>query len=425
MRSEFCLTTVVGLWMIGSVAFADDAPRELSLREAIDLALETSPRLEALRAELESAEAELTRAKTYPHNPVVVVELGDRDSASGSSTDALVGASQEIEIRGQRGKRVDATELARDAARLRFERERKLLVARVSLAFVGALERRELWNVQSDDAELADDLVSLSASRLRAGKISALEASFPRVSLGRAEAEEEMTRALYGVSQAMLAEAVGMTGDGLAVPRDELALPRREENLSPDELVSAALQRREDLLAYRELILAAEARWELARAQTFSRLNVGAFYKKEERTDTIVGGTLRFDLPIFERNQGGIEAAQAELRKARAEAEGYALVVREEVLSAHARFLASVAAVGHLEESVVGNLEDNVSLLRVAYEAGKIDLGEVVVFRRELVEARRDYVQAVAEAWRAAIVLDLAAGRVPVLEGIPLGNMEN
>jgi len=420
MRVEFCLTIAVVVSMLGSVVLAADTPRELSLREAVDLALQTSPRLEALHAGLESAKAELTRAETYPYNPVVEVELGDRSSPSGSSTDVRVGASQEIELRGQRAKRIDAAGLARDAAKLRFERERELLIARVSLAFVGAVERRDLWNVRRDDSELANDLVELSASRLRAGKISALEASFPRVSLGRAEAEEEMSRALYGVAQAMLAEAVGISGDGLVVPRDQLALPRREENLSTGELVSSALERREDLLAYRQLTLAAETRWELARSQTFSRLNVGAFYKKEERTDTIVGGMLRLDLPIFERNQGGIEAAQAELRRARAEAEGHALVVREQVLSAHARFLASVAAVGHLEERVMGNLEENVGRLGVAYEAGKIGLGEVVVFRRELVEAREDYVQAVADAWRAAVVLDLAAGKVPMFEEIPV-----
>lgn len=416
MRVDFCLTTAVVVSMLGSVAFAEEAPPELSLREAVDLALETSPRLEALRAGLESAEAEPTPAETYPYNPAVEVEFGDRSSPSGASTDVRLGASQEIELRGQRAKRIDAAQLSRDAAKLRFERERKLLIARVSLAFVGAVERRELWSVRRDDMALANDLVELSASRLRAGKISALEASFPRVALGRAEAEEEMSRALYGVAQAMLAEAVGITGDGLAVPSDELALPRREENLSADELVSSALERREDLLAYRQLTLAAEARWELARSQAFSRLSVGVFYKKEERTDTIVGGMLRLELPIFERNQGGVEAAQAELRGVRAEAEGHALVVREQVLSAHARFLASVAAVGHLEERVIGNLEENAGRLRVAYEAGKIGLGEVVVFRRELVEARRDYIRAVAEAWRAAVVLDLAAGRVPILE---------
>lgn len=418
MRAEFRLTIVVGVSMLGSIALADDVRPELSLREAIDLALETSPRLEALRAELQGAEGELIRAKTYPYNPVLEVELGDRDSPSGSSTDVRLGARQAIEIRGQRAKRVDAAELARDAAELRFERERKLVIARVSLAFVGAVERRELWNVRRDDSELAHDLVELSAIRLRAGKISALEASLPRVAMGRAKAEEEISSALYGVAQAMLAEAVGISGDGLVVPRGELALPGREEELSAEELVSSALQRREDLLAYRQLTLAAQARSELARSQTLSRLNIGAFYEREERTDTIVGGALRLELPLFDRNQGGIEAARAELRKARAEAEGHALVVREEVLSAHARFLASVAAVSHLEESVIGNLEENVGLLRVAYQAGKIGLGDVVVYRREVVEARRDYVRAVAEAWRAAVVLDLAAGRVPILQAI-------
>ena len=45
----------------------------------------------------------------------------------------------------------------------------------------------------------------------------------------------------------------------------------------------------------------------------------------------------------------------------------------------------------------------------LSFESGKTGWGEVLVFRRELVEARRDYVDTLAEARLAAIELDFAA----------------
>ena len=413
MKAELCLV-FVALVSTPEKILGQSASRELTLQQAVELALETSPTLDSLHAQTDAAEAELTGARTYPWNPVVELELGDRDSPLGESTDVRAVVAQGIEIRGQRGKRIESSEAALDAAQLRFARERRLLIAGVTLAFVNALESREVLAVQDIDASLAADLLALTEHRFRAGSISALEASFPRVSLGRAEGSREVSRAVYRVAQAYLAEAVGIHGDEVVAPLGELSLPRRE---APPmvELLTAALDEREDLLAYRRLVQAAETRLELARSEAFSTLIVGGFYHKEEG-DTILGGTLLFDLPLFDRNQGEIHAAQAQLDRARADAELGTLVVRREVVSAHANFVAAVASVRHLEEAVLGNLEENFRLLRRAFEAGKIGSGEIVIFRRELVEAQRQYVEAVGEAWRASIIMDLAAGRAPTQE---------
>ncbi|MGH9464228.1 MAG: hypothetical protein ACRD0X_01195, partial [Thermoanaerobaculia bacterium] len=46
--------------------------------------------------------------------------------------------------------------------------------------------------------------------------------------------------------------------------------------------------------------------------------------------------------------------------------------------------------------------------------AGKIGLSDVLVFRRELVEGRREQLETTAQAWQARLELDLAAGMLPV-----------
>ena len=51
---------------------------------------------------------------------------------------------------------------------------------------------------------------------------------------------------------------------------------------------------------------------------------------------------------------------------------------------------------------------------RVHAKAGKLRGSEVLVFRRELIDSRRELIEAAADAWLAQIELGLATGATPV-----------
>ena len=58
-------------------------------------------------------------------------------------------------------------------------------------------------------------------------------------------------------------------------------------------------------------------------------------------------------------------------------------------------------------------MSDNLKLLERSFETGKTGWTELLLFRREFVDARREYVQTMGQAWLAAIELDLACGTEP------------
>ena len=63
---------------------------------------------------------------------------------------------------------------------------------------------------------------------------------------------------------------------------------------------------------------------------------------------------------------------------------------------------------------------ESLGLLERSFTAGKMGLSDLLVFRRELIEARREHIEATAEAWMARIALDLAVGTLPVpMPGAP------
>jgi cobalt-zinc-cadmium efflux system outer membrane protein len=243
-----------------------------------------------------------------------------------------------------------------------------------------------------------------------------LEVNLARATRGRAERRLARAEAAAVEARAALALAVGLEPGSLPEPTGELPAPREVTTPLP-ELLRRAGERRADLTAFRHRREAASARVQLARSRRLPDLELGAFYEREEGTDEIVGVGVGVAIPIFNRNQGGVAEAEATRDRLDQERSALQLAVAEEVVTAHARVRSATRAAELLRGEVLGSLEESLELLRRAFEAGKIGATEVLLFRRELVESRREHVEALAEAWLGRVALDLAAGRV---DGCPI-----
>ena len=69
-----------------------------------------------------------------------------------------------------------------------------------------------------------------------------------------------------------------------------------------------------------------------------------------------------------------------------------------------------LAALTVFRETVAGTLDENLELVQKSFASGKLRASEVLVFRREFVDSRRELIEAAADAWLAKIALDLTTG---------------
>jgi cobalt-zinc-cadmium efflux system outer membrane protein len=415
--ARFAVVLLMALSLAGSPRAQETGPLRLSLDQAIEQALARNPVLAAGRASLEAAEARQVAAETYPHDPTLRVEGADRDGEGDSSTDWAVKLTQPIEIGGQRRRRVSHASAAFDAAGAELRREERLLAARVSAVFVEGLRARELLDVERANAELVQSLADVAQRRFEAGDVPQIEVNLAQVQVGRAQRSLRLARAAYEIACAALAEVVGHDPVRAPEPAGELKLPPRTVAPALD-LVEGAVRQRADLEALRGTIEAARARIELARREVVPHLALEAFYAEEEN-DRLLGGGIGIRIPLFNRNRGAIAEARAAERRAVADRESAELRVRREVVEARARYEAALDASATLQDSVLGTLEENLSLLQRSFEAGKTGWTEVLVFRREFIDSRRAYIESLADAWLAGVELDLAAGRAPVTATVP------
>ena len=384
-------------------------PRQITLDQALEEAFALSPVLRSQRTLIDQAEGRFVTARTYPFNPQLMFRAARRRGEVESSLDRNITLSQTIELGGKRRRRVSQAGAEQDAALSLVLRAERLLAAQVRASFVVALRAREFVQVDLANADLAASLADVARKRFEAGAAPQMEVNLALVQVGRAQRDLRLSQGAYQVARTILAETVGLNSDVPPVPAGELELPSREVPAF-SQLLASALARRADVQAFQANLRAAQARREVAGRQMVPNLNAGAFYGVEEGTDRLVGGFLGVSLPIFNRNPGPKAEADALIRQAAADQDAIELQVRQEVASTLARYHAAVESTANLQSQVLGSLEGNLALLQRSFEAGKTSWTEVLVFRREFVEVRRDYVDTLTEAQLAGIEMDLAAG---------------
>ena len=399
--------------MSAQEATPDTAAPRLSFARAVTLAFEKSPRLRAQAAEQQFAEADLLGARVYPFNPVIEASQARRDDGLRETQDHEIGISQEIELVGQRGKRIAAASAALAAARARFERGSQVFAAAVGEAFVQAIRARELAALAVFEREIVSSLADFEQRRLDAGAGTLIDLNVARAAAGRAERQVELAGADEVAARAVLAGIIGLAPSDL--PRLAGELPEAwPPGASREENERRAVARRQDLAALRTEIEAASARLRLERALAAPNLVLGVARGREADAEDLNTVSAGVTIPLFQRNQGGIAAARAGAQSFAAELAIATLGVRSEVVAAASRYEATRRALAVFRETVAGTLDENLGLVQKSFASGKLRASEVLVFRREFVDSRRELIEAGADAWQASIALDLATGETQV-----------
>jgi cobalt-zinc-cadmium efflux system outer membrane protein len=172
--------------------------------------------------------------------------------------------------------------------------------------------------VASEQATLAQEalliresIADLTQKRLQDGDISELETIAAKVDRLNAKAATGVQKNAVAIAEARLASLIGLTHLEMRL----MPLPIESPNvpiLDESMLISQALACRPDY---------ASAKWAVAAASQRSRLSRWLFLRLDSVVDVRSdpgrsGGGMRFDIPIFNRNQGGIIRADWEVNAA-------------------------------------------------------------------------------------------------------------
>jgi cobalt-zinc-cadmium efflux system outer membrane protein len=144
---------------------------------SLDLAKKNNPDWKAAEQEIEIARGKLTTARRIsPFNPVLEGQGGPRRiPGEGKHADFGVGLSMELEVAGQRGKRIEEAERNLERAEASFRDFQRSFRAKLARAFYQAVFARERLVLQRRVEGLNRNLLDVTRVKFDAGDVSGLK----------------------------------------------------------------------------------------------------------------------------------------------------------------------------------------------------------------------------------------------------------
>jgi cobalt-zinc-cadmium efflux system outer membrane protein len=396
-----------------------------SPEQAVQLALARAPVLRSAEAGRRAALGDRVQAGLRP-NPEFQfsgenIGGGGKAYAGFRSFETTYNLVQRIETAGKRQARVEAAGRALALTGLDVEAVRLDLVGEVVRALAGAVAGARAVEIARERVRLADEVLRATRARVEAGRE-------PFVQQRRAEVARETAAVGFERSQREAAVSQRALSVLLAAPRVEVAADRAAwfDDLGPrpDPVRAAALPPGQlDRVRLDALVDQRRAELDLQRRNAVPDVvalgGVRRFREAGGDNAFVVG--LAVPLPVFDRNQGKILRAGAEVNRAEADAERGRLYLDAALADSQRRLDQAWRAADSLRRTVLPAAQEAAGFAREGYAAGKFSLLEVLDAQRALSDVREQLNAALLEVQQVRADIARLRGRVadPAFSGAP------
>ncbi|MBI4559587.1 MAG: TolC family protein [Candidatus Hydrogenedentes bacterium] len=410
----------------------------LTLDEALRLAEQSRPELEALRHRIKMAEGEARQAGLWP-NPTIslgmdsytphadnrppdlakvenLVALSNRVRAGANAPDSsnelwapsipepdnpdqlqqVISISQPLPLWGAQRQARAAGKLEMERWKLEYIRTRLELRLEVGKAFDEVVYRQESLHTAGELERTLTEILDVTRARFEAGDIAEVELIKGKADHERFRLEMEAARSELSQSKARLAGVLGAPDLVIGNCAGTTATPLPEP---PEESVARLKDDHPQARIWEKAEEAARARVAVVESRRWPVPTLGFGYRHYEYADQDTFDlSLEFELPLFDRKQGEVQAARENAKfqaaTVRADRNAFETRLQESV----AAFTAHRSRAASFAERIIPRMEQTLEIVRSSHEAGDISMLEVLDAYRSLAEARMAYLREAFEA---------------------------
>lgn len=297
----------------------------------------------------------------------------------------------------------------------------------VRVAYTDLAVANEQAALALEALEIRESIAELTDKRFDDGDISELETIAARVDQLNATATSAVQRQTVAIAEARLATLIGLTSLDvplMPLPMDVANVPIVDET----SLIAQALACRPDYQSANWTIAAASQRSRLAR-WLFLRVD-GVLDVRDGPGYTHTGGGLRADIPIFNRNQGGIIRADWEVNAAQHARDAIHDQIVADVRTAARQLQQANDNLTILEQQVAPALIEALEIAKKGFAGGGTEYllvlqttTQYLDTKARILDQKAAYGRALAELERA-VGCHLEAGVVNAAELIEVTSME-
>ncbi|MEP7271521.1 MAG: TolC family protein, partial [Acidobacteriota bacterium] len=387
---------------------------ELTLADLERAALEGNPTLAQAEAAILASEGRRVQAGLLP-NPIVGYagnEFAFR--AFRDKSEHLGFIEQTLPLGGKlrKSRAIFAQEKLQAEQDAAAQKQRILNAVR--MLFYEALGAQQLVEVRFELANLAREAVRVTSELFNVGQADRPDAA--QIGIEAERAELDLTMAENDRDQ-VWQQLAAVTGNPfLKQARLSGELDKQLPVLEQATLLAQLLSDSPEVKRAQAGVARAKASVTRAKAEVAPDLFVrGGFgYNREllekeiplnRRTGPEAQVEVGIRIPLFNRNQGGIASAGAELDIAEREVRRVELVLRARFAASYRNYLNALRVATQYEQRIVPHAQSAYDLYRGNFRQMSASYPQVLISQRTLFQVRVEYVQALVKVWQNAVQL--------------------
>lgn len=379
----------------------------LTLQDAMHLALSASPDLAVALREQQATEASIIQAKVRP-NPSISTFVQDTRSANRQTTFQL---NQELELGNKRDARIESANAFYSKANSELESKRAEVHANVIANFYEVLVSQERLNLAKSSLDVANLALDAAAKRVKAGKSSPVEETKSKIAESSARIEVSLALSTLNASRKKLSSLWGN-----AVPVFERAEGQVASIPTSVELAGllAMLPDSPIVKAAMFEVSARETSIKVEQSKSIPNITISAGVLNNQELNGLNQALLGLTVPIpvFDRNQGRVQEAVSRKYKAEDELAALKSHLSAKLASQYERLSASRSAAQTISVDMLPSAQSAFDAANKGFSAGKFNFLDVLDAQRTLFQAKTQYMQVLLDAHLAIAEIERILGDV-------------
>ena len=401
---------LLAILLIAAMPVVCVADASLTLRQAVDRALDRNLDLAAFDYEIQAQQGVLQQARARPSPEVgLLVEnaagSGRRSGFDAAETTLSLGFLIE---RGARERRIDVATAGDELLGVERRIQRLDVAAETARRFVTLLERQQALDDARAASKLVEETVKAVQARVRAAKVPEAEEGRAAAQLARARLDEEHAEHELASARLRLAALWGATDVDFDQAQGDLLTPPALESY---ETLHERIVRNSDFerLVSEKRVREAELRLAEMRGKPPWHVTAGVRRFEEDEDHAVVLG---ITVPLLSRAaaRGAIEQARAESAQIDGRTRALRARLEAELFALYQELKHTYREVAVLRADVLPRVEAALEQSRYAYERGRYGYIEWITAQRELLDVRRALLDASARLQQFRIEVERLTG---------------
>ncbi len=373
--------------------------KTITLEELEQMALQNNPTFAQSAANIQAAEGRKKQSGSYP-NPTVGYQGEQIRGGSFHGGEQGFFVQQDIVLGGKLGLNRKIFDQELTQAETEAEEQKVRVVTNVRMSYIQALAAQQTLELRHNLNKLADDAVETSHQLANVG--SEVEAQLAQLAVTMAEQNQQRVwralAAVVGNPRLHLMKLEGKLEDSPPVNADELV--DKMVNESPAvRIAELGVKRAEAALARAKREPIPDLQLRVGMQQNGELLSNGRAVGLQGFADVGVR------IPLFDRNQGNIAAAKADVERVRREVERVKLVLRERAASVVQNYMFSQAAVDRYKNQIIPRAQKAYEMYSKKYQEMAAAYPQVLIAQRTLMQLEVSYTTALESFATSSISL--------------------